>query len=123
MGRRARRRGATAKIQAPPSTYGSADHGELVLRGVMSLKTRDEYKRVSDPSRARAAATGDDVWARSVEFLFERLAVSWTVEGVPWEGPADLLARYRVASPDERRWIRGVLREHLAEHFPDLGAA
>ena len=28
-----------------------------------------------------------------------------------------------MASQDERRWIRDVLREHLAEHFPDLAAA
>jgi hypothetical protein len=27
-----------------------------------------------------------------------------------------------VASQEERRWIRDVLREHLAEHFPDLQA-
>jgi hypothetical protein len=88
----------------------------------MSLKTRHEYKRESDPSRARAAATAEDVWARKVEFLFERLTVRWTIEGVPWEGSKDLLARFRVATAAERQWIRGVLREHLAEHFPELEA-
>jgi hypothetical protein len=30
--------------------------------------------------------------------------------------------RLRVATQDERRWIRDALREHLAEHFPDLEA-
>ena len=34
----------------------------------------------------------------------------------------ELLARFRFASVDERKWIRGVLREHLAEHFPDMEA-
>ena len=87
----------------------------------MSLKTRHEYKRESDPSRARAAATAEDVWARAVEFLFERLAVRWTIEDVPWEGK-ELLARFRVASVAERHWIRTVLREHLSENFPELEA-
>ena len=35
----------------------------------------------------------------------------------------ELLGRYRFATADERRWIRDVLREHLAEWFPDLEAA
>jgi hypothetical protein len=30
--------------------------------------------------------------------------------------------RFRVATQDERHWIRDVLREHLAEHFPELQA-
>ena len=41
---------------------------------------------------------------------------------MPTEGQRELLARLRVATQDERRWIRDVLREHLAEHFPDLEA-
>jgi hypothetical protein len=122
MGRRSRRRASVGKLTAPESLYASPEHGELALRGSLSLKTRHQYKRVSDPARAGAAATADDVWARAVEFLFERLVARWTVEGVPWEGEKDLLARFRVAAPDERRWIRGVLREHLAENFPELGA-
>jgi hypothetical protein len=121
MGRRSRRRATAGRLSAPESAYSSPDHGELVLRGSMSLKTRHEYKRESDPSRARAAATAEDVWARAVEFLFERLAVRWTIEDVPWEGK-ELLARFRVASATERQWIRSMLREHLAENFPELEA-
>ena len=34
----------------------------------------------------------------------------------------ELLGRFRFATPDERRWIREVLREHLGEHFPELEA-
>jgi hypothetical protein len=122
MGRRSRRRSGLGRLNAPESAYSSPEHGELVLRGSMSLKTRHEYKRASDPARARAAATAEDVWARAFEFLFERLAVRWTIEEVPWEGDKDLLARFRAASSDERRWIRDVLRQHLEEHFPDLDA-
>ena len=46
----------------------------------------------------------------------------WVVADVPTEGQRELLMRLRVATQDERRWIRDVLREHLAEHFPDLEA-
>jgi hypothetical protein len=48
--------------------------------------------------------------------------VRWIVADVPTEGQRALLARLRVATPDERRWIRDVLREHVAEHFPDVEA-
>ena len=34
----------------------------------------------------------------------------------------DALQLYGFASADERAWIRGVLREHLAEHFPEMQA-
>ena len=30
--------------------------------------------------------------------------------------------RFRVATHEERAWIRDVLREHIAEHFPELEA-
>jgi hypothetical protein len=30
--------------------------------------------------------------------------------------------RFRMASQDERAWLRDRLREHCAEHFPDLEA-
>ena len=65
----------------------------------------------------------EDAWQRSVEFLFERLAVSWTIAGAePIERQKELLARFRFATVDERTWIRGVLREHLAANFPDVEA-
>ena len=64
----------------------------------------------------------EDAWHRSVEFLFERLAVRWEIAGVPIEHQRELLQRFRVASPEERAWIRGVLREHCEEHFPDVQA-
>ena len=50
--------------------------------------------------------------------------MSWAVAGTdPLTRQKELLARFRMASQDERRWIRDVLREHLAEHFPELHAA
>ena len=106
------------KIKAPTSEYRSPDGDVLVLRGAMTPATRSQYAQV------RAGGLDqEDAWQRSVEFLFERLAVSWTIAGAePIERQKELLARYRFASRDERTWIRGVLREHLAEWFPDVEA-
>jgi hypothetical protein len=122
MGRRARRRGAGEQIQAPGVSYESGEHGTLELRSAMSAATRMAYADVLDPTKARAAAGTEDIWARAVEFLFERLAVSWTVQGVRWDDQKQLLARFRVASTDERSWIRSVLRTHVADNFPELKA-
>jgi len=117
MGKRARRRGATEKLAAPESVYISSSGDELVLRGAMTPKTRTQYASVLHGGHQQ-----EDAWHRAVEFLFERLAVRWVVSDVPTEGQKALLMRLRVATQDERRWIRDVLREHLAEHFPDLEA-
>ena len=49
--------------------------------------------------------------------------MSWEIAGAePIARQKELLGRFRFASQDERRWIRDVLREHLAEHFPELDA-
>ena len=118
MGKRSRRRGHEALV-APESSYAAPGGDVLVLRGAMTPATRQQY----------AAAVGgsplsrEDAWQRAVEFLFERLAVRWEIAGLePITRQKDLLARYRFASADERRWIRDVLREHVAEHFPDVDA-
>ena len=57
-----------------------------------------------------------------LELLFERLAVRWVIAGAPIERQRELLARFRVASAEERAWVRGALREHCAECFPDVQA-
>jgi len=96
--------------------------GELVLRTVMSPGTRAEYAALVRGERSGAAAAREDVWQRAVEFLFERLAVRWTVAGVATEGQSELLARFRAATRDERSAVREALRAHLLEHFPELEA-
>lgn len=121
MGRRSRQRGRAEKLEAPTTDYASPEGDQvLTLRGALSPKTRAEYARAMDPSQARAAATADDVRARAIEFLFERLVARWSVHDVPTEGAKPLLARFRAATRDERAWITGVLREHCAEWFPDV---
>jgi hypothetical protein len=119
MGKRARRRGAAAAPEAPESAYTDPDGSVLVLRGAMTPATRREYAAVL----AGSPLSREDAWQRAVEFLFERLAVRWTIAGAdPIVRQKELLARYRFAGLEERRWIRGALREHLAEHFPELDA-
>jgi hypothetical protein len=115
MGRRSRQR---EKLSAPTSDYRDADGNVLTLRGALSPATRGEYAAV----RVGSPLSAEDAWHRSVELLFERLAVRWVVAGVPVERQKELLTRFRVASQDERAWIRGVLREHLAEWFPEMEA-
>ena len=118
MGRRARARGHVAKLRAADVEHRSPEGDVLVLRGSMTPSTRRAY----DAVRTDQAASTEDSWHRSVEFLFERLAVRWVVAGVPTEGQRELLARFRVAGQSERAWIRDVLREHVAEHFPEVVA-
>jgi hypothetical protein len=118
MGKRSRRRGAEAP-KAPESSYRSPDGDVLSLRGAMTPATRGEYAA----AMAGSPLSQEDAWQRGVEFLFERLAVRWEIAGTePITRQKELLARYRFASQDERRWIREALREHLAEWFPELEA-
>ena len=118
MGRRGRRRGAEA-ASAPESSYRDTEGNVLVLRGAMTPATRNEYAA----ALAGSPLSREDAWQRGVEFLFERLAVRWEIAGTePIARQRDLLGRYRFATADERHWIRDVLREHLAEHFPELEA-
>ena len=117
MGRRSRRRGAQDPLGAPASEYLGPTGDVLVLRGAMSPATRREYAAAA----AGSPLSREDAWQRAAEFLFERLAVRWEIAGAePITRQKELLGRYRFASPEERRWIRDVLREHLAEHFPEL---
>ena len=111
----ARRRQRSAdKLRAPDAEYAGPD-GVLVLRGAMTPKTRAAYQEIG--------GVREDAWQRQVEFLFERLVVRWEIAGTePLTKQQELLARFRFATPEERAWIRGVLREHLAEHFPELDA-
>ena len=119
MGKRSRRRGERDALAVPETEYRSADGGVLVLRGAMSPATRREYAAVV----AGSPLSREDAWQRAAEFLFERLAVRWDIAGAePILRQKELLGRYRFASQDERRWIREVLRAHLAENFPELDA-
>jgi hypothetical protein len=111
MGKRSRQR-----VKAPATDYEGA-LGTLALRGSLTPASRREYAGL-----VAGGSTREDTWHRAVEFLFERLAVSWTVEGVEWSKQKELLMRFRMASAEEKAWVRDVLREHVAEWFPDVEA-
>jgi hypothetical protein len=128
VGKRSRRRAAGSpsarpgKLTAPTSDYTAADGSTLTLRGALTIAARAEYAQALAGTGGRASTTREDAWQRAVELLFERLAVRWTIAGAPIAGQRELLARYRAANPHERAWIREALREHCAEHFPDVRA-
>jgi hypothetical protein len=121
MGRRARRRADGALpaggLQAPTQTYADPGGNELELRGALTLKARAQYAAVLGGGHHQ-----DDAWQRATEWLFERLAVSWTIHGLPVDRQSELLGRYRIATAAERRFVRDSLRAHLEEHFPDMQA-
>ena len=116
MGRRSRRR--EGQDSAPRSTteYRDADGNALTLRDSLSAGTLHQLEQLD----AKPAASADDRWQRRVELLFERLAVSWEIAGLPLESQKELLGRYRMASADERRWVRETLAEHLRDRHPDV---
>lgn len=115
MGKRSRRRdrgGDTGARQSGPSTttdYTDADGNVLTLRDSLSAGT---LRKLTEDVGS-AASTSDDMWQRRGELLFERLAVSWTIAGLPLRGQKELLGRYRMADPETRRWVRERLDEHL----------
>ncbi len=122
MGRRARQR---EKLTAPSSDYTDPHGNVLTLRGSLTPGARREYAQTLHGvggAGSRPSATREDAEQRAFELLFERLAVRWVIAGAPIERQRELLARLRVASPEERAWVRGALREHCAEWFPDVAA-
>lgn len=111
MGRRSK------NPKAPTSAYHDAEGNELVLRDVLSPGTVGALERETQ----KAAATTDDLWQRRQELLFERLAVSWTIAGLdPLTKQAELLGRFRMASTDERAWLRETIAAHIREKAPEL---
>ena len=119
MAKRSRRR---EKLTAPSSDYTDPDGNVLTLRGSLTAGSRREYAHAIAGAGGRPSATQEDAWQRAAELLFERLAVRWVIAGAPIERQRELLARFRIASAEERAWVRQALREHCAEHFPDVSA-
>ena len=114
MGRRSRQR---ERLVAPVSEYRDDDGNVLSLRASLTPGSRRQYRELSGAGLDR-----EDAWQRAVEFLFERLAVVWSIAGLELEGQKQLLSRYRLASEEERRFVRQALREHVSEHFPEMEA-
>ena len=88
----------------------------LTLRDELSAGTLRQLEQLD----VKPAASADDRWQRRAELLFERLAVRWEIAGLPLDKQKELLGRYRMASADERRWVRETLDEHLRNSHPDI---
>ena len=120
MGKRQRRRrrgGDSDPVSS--SDYEDPAGNVLTLRNSLSVGT---IAKLREPAGG-AAASADDLWRRRTELLFERLAVSWTIAGLPLEGQKELLGRFRMADSDLQRWVRGVLDEHVRAHGLDVDAS
>ena len=88
----------------------------LTLRDALTGGTLRQLEQLD----ARPAASAEDRWQRRLELLFERLAVSWEIAGLPLESQKELLGRYRMASSEERQWVRATLTKHLRTRHPDV---
>jgi hypothetical protein len=108
VGRRNRKRSREAPA-AGTTDYEDADGNVLTLRDSLSAGT---MRKLAE-GVGGAASTADDQWQRQGELLFERLAVAWTIAGLPLTGQKELLGRYRMADADTRRWVRETVENHL----------
>ena len=112
MGRRNRRRQQQSPKQPASTTdYTDAEGNVLTVRDELSAGTLRQLEKLD----ASPGASQEDKWQRRGELLFERLAVRWTISGLPLEGQKELLGRYRMADSDTRRWVRDTLEQHLSE--------
>jgi hypothetical protein len=116
MGKRSRRRGREPSAPVTTSDYTDPEGNVLTLRDELSSGTVNKIKQLD----STPASSSEDRWQRRGELLFERLATSWTIAGLPLDSQKELLGRYRMATSDERKWIRDTVERHLQEHQPEL---
>ncbi|MEZ5073965.1 MAG: hypothetical protein R2691_03920 [Solirubrobacterales bacterium] len=112
----AKRKQRRRRDPPPTSDYRDADGNVLTLRQQLSPGT---IRKLAEPP-ASAAASVEDAWQRREEMLFERLAVRWEIAGLPIDGQALLLGRYRMASAAERRWVQDTIDAHLERFLPEI---
>ena len=104
------------RAKAPTVDYTDDEGNVLTLRQTLSAGT---IAKIGEPPSA-AAASLEDVWRRRSELLFERLAVSWEIAGLPLTDQAMLVGRYRMADAETQRWVRQTIAEHLERYIPEL---
>lgn len=112
----AKKRRRRARAELPVVDYVDDEGNVLVLRQSLTAKTIEKVRE----GPASAAASQEDAWRRRSEMLFERLAVSWEIAGVPIKDQKTLLARYRMADPRMQEWVRRTIATHLERHIPEL---
>ena len=102
--------------KAPTVAYSDPEGNVLMLRETLSAGT---IAKLGEPPASHAASL-EDAWARREESLFERLAVSWEIAGLPLDDQKMLLGRYRMADNETRAWVRRTIATHLERHIPEL---
>jgi hypothetical protein len=118
MAKRRKRSGQPRRPRetAPTVAYTDPEGNVLVLRETLSAAT---IAKLGDAPASHAASL-EDAWARREEALFERLAVSWEIAGLPLDDQKMLLGRYRMSDSDTRAWMRRTIAAHLERHLPEL---
>jgi hypothetical protein len=112
----AKRRKRPPRQKAPTVEYADAEGNVLTLRETLSRGTIAKLEE----GPATAATTQEDAWRRRSEQLFERLAVSWEIAGLPLTDQKMLLGRYRMADPATQQWVRETIEAHLRRYIPEL---
>jgi hypothetical protein len=111
-----RRKQRRPREKAATVEYTDPEGNVLSLRESLS---RGTIAKIGEAPASQAASV-DDAWRRREEALFERLAVSWEIAGLPLDDQKMLLGRYRMADADTQRWVRQTIEEHLRRHIPEL---
>jgi len=88
--------------KAATVAYTDPEGNVLTLRESLSAGT---IAKLGEAPRSQAASV-DDAWRRREEALFERLAVSWEIAGLPLDDQKMLLGRYRMSDNETRAWVR-----------------
>jgi hypothetical protein len=96
--------------------YTDPEGNVLTLRQSLSAGT---IAKIGEPPTSDAASL-EDSWQRRSETLFERLAVSWEIAGLPLDDQKMLLGRYRMADAETQRWVRQTIATHLETYIPEL---
>jgi hypothetical protein len=114
MAKRKKQRRGRAK--SATVDYTDPEGNVLSLRQGLSAGT---IAKIGEPPASHAASL-EDAWQRRSEALFERLAVSWEIAGLPLEDQKMLLGRYRMADAETQRWVRQTIADHVERHIPEL---
>jgi hypothetical protein len=114
----AKRKKRRPREKAATVEYVDPDGNKLTLRESLS---RGTIAKLGE-GPATAATTQEDAWHRRSELLFERLAVSWEIAGLPLDDQKMLLGRYRMADAATQQWVRETIALHIERHIPELSA-
>jgi hypothetical protein len=108
----------TRRRRQPAETvaYTDAEGNVLRLRESLSAGTI----RAIQHAPVAAGASADDAWRRRTEMLFERLATSWEIAGLPLDDQKLLLGRYRMADAATQQWVQRTIRTHLDRFLPGV---